>query len=172
MKAKTIIMLLLAAFLSVSCDDDPSEWSKETKELQDKYNRVVVGDWFYEESNTTKKESAQISLHEDGTMTYQWKYSTRNIVTVNGSPVLTDWEPLFNERHTGRWELIHDQAYDIDVIRLKTKDVTNQDKVVEDVHDLEFEYANTEFLFLQAYWGYGKIVCFERGTTEWDFMKK
>ena len=114
MKANNLFKSALLAFIATaffSCSSEP-EWAdpeahEKTEQLQEQYTPLIVGTWHYEKSLDKQRAFEQLTFNADGTLSGIRKWQVRQLVTIGGEELYTDWEnmPDENGTFTGTWSL-------------------------------------------------------------------
>ena len=167
MKTKlfTLMMLTviaLASFTSCSDDDSGPRISAETQALRDKYSKTIVGNWYYEENTETSKQYQMLTILDNGKVSYSYRVEGRQLVYVDGKQVMTDWMTIGAKTGSGTWQLNYNVDLKKDCLDIYAEEV-NSGKTNKASYNLEFAYANSDFLFVQPIPFLGTdVTCFKR----------
>ena len=107
-----ILVLPTVIWSLSSCSSDPqiviNDYnSPETKLLQQKYGQLLIGEWSYTQQNETHMSCQKFCFHTDSTAECIYIHKSRELVSVQGEQVYTDWTPQWNDTIVGNWQLIH-----------------------------------------------------------------
>lgn len=111
-KLWSILLVILAIFSFVSCDDDPEyadpEAREKTAQLNEQFASLIVGTWCIEDITDKAQFYERLTFHEDGTLTGVRKWQVRSLVTIDGQQRYTDWEEIkeMDGAFTGKWRLL------------------------------------------------------------------
>lgn len=112
MNKKTIITILLALVIFVSCGSDP-QWAdpeahEKTEQLRKQYTPIIAGTWHVEYVKDKGRFFERLTFSADGTFTGMRKWQTRKLVTIDGKEQYTDWQEKegYNGTFTGTWKLL------------------------------------------------------------------
>ena len=102
---KKTVFLILAAFSVAACSSSDPEYvdpeaHEKTIQLNEKYGPVLVGTWHFEKIGEKQRYFERLTFQADGTLTGMRKWQKRELVTINGEQVYTDWEDV----ELGGWE--------------------------------------------------------------------
>lgn len=104
-----LMMMAVCSFAACSSDpqwDDP-EAHEKTEQLREQYGPVIVGTWHIEKLSDKQRFFEQLTFQADGTLTGLRKWQSRQLVTIDGEQLYTDWEDFEEEcgTFTGTWSL-------------------------------------------------------------------
>jgi hypothetical protein len=101
---KTVFLILAAISVAACSSSDPEyvdpEAHEKTIQLNEKYGPVLVGTWHFEKIGEKQRYFERLTFQADGTLTGMRKWQMRELVTINGEQVYTDWEDV----KLGVWE--------------------------------------------------------------------
>ena len=101
---KTVFFILAAISVAACSSSDPEyvdpEAHEKTIQLNEKYGPVLVGTWHFEKIGEKQRYFERLTFQADGTLTGMRKWQKRELVTINGEQVYTDWEDV----ELGGWE--------------------------------------------------------------------
>ena len=93
---KTVFIILAALSVAACSSSDPEyvdpEAHEKTIQLNEKYGPVLVGTWHFEKIGEKQRYFERLTFQADGTLTGMRKCQKRELVTINGEQVYTDWE--------------------------------------------------------------------------------
>ena len=117
MKRHTLVLTLCSLCLAlISCSSEPKwadpEAHARTEELNKLYAPQLCGTWHTQHMSQTRRIFEQLTFESDGTLTGYRKWHGRELVTVQGEKVFTDWEEIteMSGRFSGTWQLKHYDA--------------------------------------------------------------
>lgn len=105
------LLLLVVTLSFCSCSSEPEyadpEAHERTIQLNEKYAPLMVGTWYYENTNDTHRFFERLTFKADSTFTGMRKWQGRKLVTIDGKEQYTDWESIepLEGTFTGTWSL-------------------------------------------------------------------
>lgn len=140
--------------------------SEETMALRNKYQKLLVGSWYYEDSTDRHRIYEQYTLQANDSLTGHIKFASRQLVSIKGQQVYTDWEIEEDDtiKH-GTWALYFDK--DLQKSMIYINHIHEPGKSANSVY-YEFRDAGNEYAHWRSTWR-AKIVEFKRGNLEPSF---
>lgn len=111
LKILRIAFAMLTVFSLASCNNDPewndSEAHEKTEQLREQYTPFVIGTWHIEYIKDTMRFYECLTFNDDGTLKGVRKWQLRELVTIEGKELYTDWQDVDgdNGTFTGTWKL-------------------------------------------------------------------
>ena len=175
------LLLLAATFSFWSCSSEPEyvdpEAHERTIQLNEKYAPLMVGTWYYENTNDTHRFFERMTFKADSTFTGMRKWQVRKLVTIDGKERYTDWESIesLEGTFTGTWSLRYwspDGNEKRDYLQLLASFDNNTEwNYLAYSSNVAFDYANaTTLCFRGIYYNDdGGWAHYQRGDAEPSF---
>ena len=171
-----VAFLMLAAFVLVSCSDNP-EWAdpeahERTVQLNEQYAPLIVGTWNYEHIGEKYHFIEQLTFNADGTFTGNRTWQSRSLVTIDGEEKYTDWEDVDDlcGDFTGEWSLSCTNPFggaNADYLYLDAKFVDERKEFMAYSDYMPFSYVNNSTLCIKS-----KYFLDENGWTNYQKGKE
>lgn len=133
------LLTLVAVLLLAACEGDhvviETDWTTlETVELQDRYNKYMVGNWVYQYDDSVHFIELYYTFSlKDSTVTGYYNELIRTSVSDDGTVNNDEWQLLWQGSFSGKWALLHSVELDHDYIYMG-------DMVYKNVHGVLRNY--------------------------------
>lgn len=168
MKKSVVFYSLFLLLLLAGCHEREvslTESGKRTQELRDRYQKFVVGSWYYTHAASREKVYVHYNLSENQKYTMYCKLAHRDSISVDGKPVYGDWK-MEEEVAEGDWSLrCHDVEGNLENQLILEEH--HEHSVVASVN--QFVYADENILVFNDIWFRGNPNTYHRGNPGADF---
>jgi len=180
MKIWRLALAMLAVFSLASCSSDNPQWAdpeahEKTEQLRAQYTPLIVGTWHYEKTSDKKRAFEQLTFNADGTLSGLRRWQSRQLVTIDGQELYTNWQDIADENgtFTGKWSLSWERnsnGMGRNRIFLDAHWDDMDNPIIAYCHNASFGYADATTLQFAGYWQNSDgWTVYERGEAKPSF---